>query len=70
MKVQAVYRSTNPSCDMLNLYDRSTLIAKMHDQAWMEMLGPRQRQRWLNGEDTFNVSSADIDQHCEKRYAR
>lgn len=30
MKVAAIYGSTNPSCDMLNLYDRSTLIARIH----------------------------------------
>jgi len=61
----------NPSCDMLNLYDRSTLIARIHDQLWIEeVLGPQQRKRWYNGEYIFNVSSNAIDEHCEKRYAR
>ena len=56
---------------MLNLYDRSTLIARIHDQLWIEeILGPQQRKRWYNGEYIFNVSSNAIDQHCEKRYAR
>lgn len=71
MKVEAIYASTNPSCDMLNLYDRSTLIARIHDQLWIqEVLGPQQRKRWYNGEYIFNVSSKAIDEHCEKRYAR
>lgn len=71
MKVSAIYPSTNPSCDMLNLYDRSTLIARIHDQLWIqEILGPRQRQRWYNGEHIFTVSSKAIDEHCEKRYSR
>ena len=56
---------------MLNLYDRSTLIARIHDQLWIqEILGPRQRQRWYNGEYIFTVSSKAIDEHCEKRYSR
>jgi hypothetical protein len=71
MKVEAIYASTNPSCDMLNLYDRSTLIARIHDQLWIaEILGPQQRKRWYNGEYIFDVFSKAIDQHCEKRYAR
>ena len=56
---------------MLNLYDRSTLIARIHDQIWIEeILGPQQRMRWYNGEYIFHVSSTAIDEHCEKRYAR
>jgi hypothetical protein len=51
MRVEAIYASTNPSCDMLNLYDRATLIARIHDQLWIEeVLGPQQRTRWYNGE--------------------
>lgn len=42
MKVAAIYGSTSPSCDMLNLYDRSTLIARIHDQLWIQhVLGPQ-----------------------------
>ena len=42
-EVEAIYASTNPSCDMLNLYDRSTFIARIHDQLWIaEVLGPQQ----------------------------
>jgi hypothetical protein len=71
MKVQAIYASTNPSCDMLNLYDQSTLIARIHDQLWTEeVLGPLQRKRWYDGEYTFEVSSQAIDEHCEKRSVR
>jgi hypothetical protein len=70
MRVEAIYASTNPSCDMLNLYDRATLIARIHDQLWIdEVLGPQQRTRWYNGELIFVVSSNAIDEHCEKRYA-
>jgi hypothetical protein len=69
MKVRAIYRSTNPSCDMLNLYHGPTLIARIHDQRWIEhVLGPQQRKRWYNGEYKFDVSSNAIDEHCEQRY--
>ena len=71
MNVQAIYASTHPSCDMLNLFVGSTLIARIHDQLWIEeVLGPQQRTLWYNGEYTFDVSSQAIDEHCEKRYAR
>ena len=71
MMVEAIYRSTNPSCDMLNLYDQATLIARIHDQLWIEhVLAPQQRTRWYNGEYIFDVSSKAIDEHCDKRYAR
>ena len=71
MIVEAIYRSTNPSCDMLNLYDQATLIARIHDQHWIEhVLAPQQRTRWYNGEYIFDVSLKAIDEHCEKRYAR
>lgn len=71
MMVEAIYGSTNPSCDMLNLYDQATLIARIHDQLWIEhVLGPEQRTRWYKGEYIFDVSSKAIDEHCEKRYAR
>jgi hypothetical protein len=71
MKVQAIYTSTNRSCNTLNLYDQSTLIARIHDQLWIEeILGPLQRERWYGGEYTFDVSSQAIDEHCEKRYVR
>jgi len=71
MKVTAIYRSTNPSCDQLNLYRGATLIARIHDQLWIEhVLGPQQRTRWYNGEYIFDVSSKEIDEHCEQRYAR
>jgi hypothetical protein len=54
---------------MLNLYDQATLIARIHDQLWIEhVLGPQQRTRWYNGEYIFDVSSNAIDEHCEKRY--
>ncbi len=54
MKVQATYASTNPTCDILNLYCRSTLIARIHDQLWIEeVFGPQQRKRWYNGECIF-----------------
>lgn len=34
---------------MLNLYDRSTLIARIHDQLSIEeILGPQQRKRWYD----------------------
>jgi hypothetical protein len=36
MMVEAIYASTNPTCDMLNLYDQATLIARIHDQLWIE----------------------------------
>ena len=71
MMVEAIYASTNPTCDMLNLYDQATLIARIHDQLWIEhVLAPQQRTRWYNGEYIFDVSSKAIDKHCEKRYAR
>jgi regulation of enolase protein 1 (concanavalin A-like superfamily) len=71
MMVEAIYASTNPTCDMLNLYDQATLIARIHDQLWIEhVLAPQQRTRWYNGEYIFDVSSKAIDEHCETRYAR
>jgi hypothetical protein len=71
MMVEAIYASTNPTCDMLNLYDQATLIARIHDQLWIEhVLGPQQRTGWYNGEYIFDVSSMEIDEHCEQRYAR
>lgn len=71
MMVEAIYASTNPTCDMLNLYDQATLIARIHDQLWIEhVLAPQQRTPWYNGEYIFDVSSKAIDEHCEKRYAR
>jgi hypothetical protein len=69
MKVEAIYASTNPSCDTLNLYCQSTPIARIHDQLWIqEVLGPRQRKRWYNGEYIFDVSSDAIHEHCDKRF--
>jgi len=71
MMVEAIYASTNPSCDMLNLYDQATLIARIHDQLWIEhVLAPQQRTRWYNGEYIFDISSKAIDEYCDKRYAR
>ena len=68
MKVEAIYPSTNPSCDMLNLYVGPTLIARIHDQLWIaNVLGPRQRTRWYNGEYIFHVSSKAVHEHSEKR---
>ena len=62
MEVTAIYRSTNPSCDMLNLYRGPTLIARIHDQLWIEnVLGPQQRKRWYDGQYIFDVSSQAID---------
>ena len=69
MMVEAIYASTHPSCDMLNLYNQATLIARIHDQLWIEhLLGPQERNRWYNGEYIFDVSSKAIDEHCEKRF--
>jgi hypothetical protein len=69
MMVEAIYASTHPSCDMLNLYNQATLIARIHDQLWIEhLLGPQERKRWYNGEYIFDVSSNAIDEHCEKRF--
>ena len=65
MMVEAIYASTNPTCDMLNLYDQATLIARIHDQLWIEhVLAPQQRTRWYNGEYIFDVSSKEFDEHC------
>ena len=62
MMVEAIYASTNPTCDMLNLYDQATLIARIHDQLWIEhVLAPQQRTRWYNGEYIFDVSSKAND---------
>ncbi len=71
MKVEAIYASTNPSCDILNLYHQATLIARIHDQLWIEyVLGRQQRTGWYNGEYIFDVSSKAINELCEKRYVR
>ena len=55
---------------MLNLYRGATLIARIHDQLWIEhVLGSKQRKRWYNGEYIFDVSSNAIDEHCEQQYS-